>query len=148
VHGEGTKPKQRRRWLIAAGLLLIAAVSWWNWPRGDARFVGKWTVIDHDVGESVNGMWLRMNGSGWADDGREQMHFSWHASDAELVIGREYKGSVGRVVTAVAEALLKATGRTYSPGQMKFRVVSISPDRIDVAFDAGSVNLSLVRIPE
>jgi hypothetical protein len=35
--------KKRRRWLIVASVLvLVSAVSWWNWPRGDVRFVGKW----------------------------------------------------------------------------------------------------------
>jgi hypothetical protein len=39
--------KKRRRWLIVAVafvLVLVSAVSWWHWPRGDARFVGTWTV--------------------------------------------------------------------------------------------------------
>ena len=40
------KPRRkRRRWLIVALLLVLAGVAWWNWPRGDARFVGKWRVI-------------------------------------------------------------------------------------------------------
>jgi len=35
--------KRRRRWLIVSVvLLLVSTVVWWNWPRGDARFVGKW----------------------------------------------------------------------------------------------------------
>jgi hypothetical protein len=36
-------PKKRRRWLVVAFVLvLVSMVSWWHWPRGDARFVGKW----------------------------------------------------------------------------------------------------------
>jgi hypothetical protein len=26
-------------------LVLVSLVSWWNWPRGDARFVGKWQFV-------------------------------------------------------------------------------------------------------
>jgi hypothetical protein len=37
--------RHRRRWLIVAVVLaLVSAVSWWYWPRGDARFVGKWRL--------------------------------------------------------------------------------------------------------
>lgn len=36
-------PRKRRRWVVIAfGLAIISSVAWWNWPRGDARFVGKW----------------------------------------------------------------------------------------------------------
>jgi hypothetical protein len=34
----------RCRWLIVALLLVLAGAAWWEWPRGDARFVGKWKV--------------------------------------------------------------------------------------------------------
>jgi hypothetical protein len=35
--------RKRRRWIIAGVLLLMmVAVTLWCWPRGDARFVGKW----------------------------------------------------------------------------------------------------------
>lgn len=39
------KPK-RWRWLVAGVLLLclIGTISWWNWSRPDARFVGAWRV--------------------------------------------------------------------------------------------------------
>jgi hypothetical protein len=43
--GPSTPPtrRRRRRWLIVAiVLVLVSMVSWWFWPRGDARFVGKW----------------------------------------------------------------------------------------------------------
>ncbi|OAI57956.1 hypothetical protein AYO47_00240 [Planctomyces sp. SCGC AG-212-M04] len=40
---QSRKPKRRRHWLIVTLLLvLVSGVAWWEWPRGDARFVGKW----------------------------------------------------------------------------------------------------------
>ena len=38
-----TPKRKRRRWLILA-VVLVSLVSWWYWPRGDARFVGRWTL--------------------------------------------------------------------------------------------------------
>ena len=29
--------------LVMAVLIPLAVVAWWNWPRGDSRFVGRWT---------------------------------------------------------------------------------------------------------
>jgi len=46
--------KRRRRWLIAAFVLvLVSTVSWWNWPRGDVRFVGKWAMT-HNLRDKSN----------------------------------------------------------------------------------------------
>jgi hypothetical protein len=142
-------PKKRRRWLIVAFvLLLVSLVTWWFWPRGDARFVGKWTLIDRTEGEPVAVVWLRANATGWIVEGSQQMYFSWHASDTELKIGHEYTGSLGRAAMSVAEALLKLTGRTFPPAPMKLRVVNISAERIELVDDAASASLSLERIPE
>lgn len=37
-------PRRHRRLIIVAVviLVLVSLVAWWYWPRGDARFVGKW----------------------------------------------------------------------------------------------------------
>jgi hypothetical protein len=41
--------RRRRRWLIVAFVLvLVSMVSWWYWPRGDSRFVGKWKTSTPD----------------------------------------------------------------------------------------------------
>jgi len=85
------KKRRRRRLIVAFVLLLVSLVSWWNWPRGDARFVGKWnsqtqggsqcvltffangTVISQGPTFSVRGWWRVENGKltgGFWSEGR------------------------------------------------------------------------------
>ena len=42
--GPGQSPRKRQgRWLIVAFVLVLVSMgTWWYWPRGDARFVGRW----------------------------------------------------------------------------------------------------------
>jgi hypothetical protein len=51
--------RKRRRWTIAIVILSAACLAgWWYWPRGDARFVGKWQLSTDPYG-----YWdLRSNG--------------------------------------------------------------------------------------
>jgi hypothetical protein len=143
------RPKRRgRRVIVIAVLVLASMVAWWHYPRGDARFVGRWTLVDRYEGEPLAVMWLRANGGGWSAEGGQQMYFTWHASDTELTVGHSITGPIDRAVAVVAEALLKLTGRTFSPGEMKFRVLSISADRIEMIHEGGATDLSLERIPE
>ena len=37
-------PNRRRRRVILTSAVLVSVISWWNWLRADARFVGKWSV--------------------------------------------------------------------------------------------------------
>ena len=42
---QGKPGRKRRRWLIVVAVLALVPCAWWYWPRGDARFVGRWEWI-------------------------------------------------------------------------------------------------------
>ena len=56
-------PRRRRISVAIAALLLVLAVSWWCWPTGDARFVGKWEMTDDDVLPLRRSLQLLANGT-------------------------------------------------------------------------------------
>jgi hypothetical protein len=89
---EPQKPKQRRRrWLIVATVLvLVSLVSWWYWPRGDARFVGKWVGREEWIYLERMDFDFRRNGSGRAEWGQFpfafEMSFQWSVQGDKLLL--------------------------------------------------------------
>jgi hypothetical protein len=85
------RKKRRVRWLILALLLVLASgVAWWEWPRGDARFVGKWalTSVDgHSVGR-LNQIDFRSNGNAVFSRATDRSApFPWSAQASTLTFG-------------------------------------------------------------
>ena len=71
-------PPKARRWrlkvVLVAVVFSISLISWWHWPRGDARFVGKWRAF----AMSTVSVWeLSANGEGLVtDQGGASQNFS------------------------------------------------------------------------
>lgn len=86
--------RRRRRWLIVAFVLvLVSMVSWWYWPRGDARFVGKWSVSS-----SSTTLWFHGNGVGHIHNGSTiDYYFFWRAEGKKLFIKPTIPTWLGRI---------------------------------------------------
>jgi hypothetical protein len=76
--------KKRRRWLIAALVLVLVSGVAWNWPCGDARFVGKWRLTFENQDGSLNAesghvLIFHRNGRGEVFDNRSgvSQSFAW-----------------------------------------------------------------------
>src|SRR6185436_6858873 len=61
-----TPQPRRRRWRrsLITGLILLSCTSycWWHWPRGEARFAGKWAVSSTRDGPPQYYISLQRNG--------------------------------------------------------------------------------------
>jgi len=77
--------KKRRCLLVVLLLLLVSAVAWWHWPRGDARFIGKWMYASASIDGVVA---FRANGRGTFDAANGfRSSFSWRVSEHQLITG-------------------------------------------------------------
>ncbi|HVJ87602.1 MAG TPA: hypothetical protein VM452_18220 [Caulifigura sp.] len=147
----GTPPpkRRRRRWLIVAfALVLVSMVSWWNWPRGDARFVGKWGAFPDGSAEQMGVFEFRSSGFGNATlpDGR--MSFPWFVRERRITFGHESAGWVSPSLKRAAEAVLAATGQTFAYDADIYEIVAIDRGEIQLTQVAAGHKLTLRRIPE
>ena len=84
--------KKRRGWVIVAFVLVLVSLgTWWQWPRGDARFVGKWLLLPAEENRSMGTLVLSANGTGSFTTSLDPFSkvFSWTSSGHRLQIGRE-----------------------------------------------------------
>lgn len=123
--------KRRRRWPIVALLLAMVGVAWWNWPRIDPRFVGKWTVSTDEPGNLFGPLVLAADGTGEIVIGQlsgrnmttRVYRFPWRVEGRTLAVLCEPQSSV----PYFKRALEFAHRRTKSPiflGRERFSIAS------------------------
>ena len=141
--------RRRRRWLIVAFVAVLVGVAWWNWPRGDARFVGNWRVLVD--GADLTTMTLRANGSGISETPPDSRSlFRWRIENQQFVSGYSLSGRFLRFANWVSFQIATWTGVTLSVEGGSMAIVEVSPDRIVLRSDySGSEGtVTLIRIPQ
>lgn len=142
-----TRPSNtsRRKWRIAGFLLLILSVAaWWDWPRGDARFVGDWDLIDDNRNQHLGQLALHSNGGGSSTSGSCKRFFSWNADDRHLSFS-----SMVEFVPA-GERIDQLTWELRSGGGNRpaFEVTQINDDAIELQLPGTNRMRTLRRRPE
>jgi hypothetical protein len=126
-----SRRRRRRRWLIAALLFVVGVTAWWYWPRGDARFVGKWSVsMDGQKPEAV--MVLRSNGTGHQRliDGSAEVAFSWSVEGDVFMVGRFSSNRLTEAIDQFMIWLIRKTGRGVFLSADRLQVVDIEDEVI------------------
>jgi hypothetical protein len=138
--------RNRRRWLIVALLLLLASgVAWWNWPRGDARFVGKWR-IEYESRSSQDGtLWLYSNGSSYFVMKASAVTASspWWVSEHQLFLG-DLESS--HPLRFIGQWFFGTTRHhPFPPGEV-FDIVEVGPQRVILQSSTdGTATMTRVR---
>jgi hypothetical protein len=125
-------PKKRRRWPFVAMALLASLLAWWNWPRGDARFVGTW-AFSAEGDSTAAEMVLRGNGSGYVNTTNGvKLTFPWRVSNDQLIIGSNPEGAWGRIRGSVASSLMSWLNVTFLSAEQPYPVLECTRDVIRV----------------
>lgn len=131
-------PKQRRRtlWAVLTAVLFLAgATGWWYWPRGDARFVGRWLLFSSgSVPDGTIEFYRHEIGRFTASDpsGEASLSFQWHAADQTLVLGPRNERDANPYVESVAEFLMDKLGHSFLPSHTRFQVKIEDADTIQL----------------
>lgn len=150
TEGKPRADKRRRRLIVALVLVLVSMSLWWYWPRGDARFVGRWTMADLSKTPQEGELTIRSIGlAQWSVPGSTAAStFPWRFDGEYLVFGNEDTGPVAHAIQAVSAWIHELTSYefAYGDGEDPYRVLSISPDEILLEDAQGHTRSVLRRI--
>jgi hypothetical protein len=144
---EAPRPKRkRRRWFIACVLLFVVVTGWWYWPRGDARFVGKWKIEYQSRSSEDGTLWLSSNGSSHFVIKRTGVSASspWWVSEGRLFLG-DLESS--HPLRFVGQWIFRKTWHhPWPPGEV-FDIVEIGQQRVILRSDTDGTAV-MTRLPE
>jgi hypothetical protein len=145
------KPIARRRRLIVASVfVLLLTASWWHWPRGDARFVGKWALRDVDTAFPAEFVQFHANGmmklSGRSDF-RNGHWTPWTVKGTSIETGYDLRGTA-LLSGIIKEGLHAINGRSpFLVSSAVFEFQMINADAIEIR-SGPARGYTLHRIPE
>jgi hypothetical protein len=140
-------PNRRRRRIVVAVavLVLVSAVAWWNLPRGDARFVGKWHGHDSRL---VNPMILKSNGQGVILVGGVRSVFPWHVDGEWLVLGWSPPKPLANVADQASALSQRHLGVKLPTREFRYRVVELTEGKLRLNLNGVSGNdTEYARVP-
>jgi hypothetical protein len=141
------KPKRRRwRWLTVCALAFAVGVSsWWYWPRGDVRLVGRWRVEGEP---SINTMILRFYRNGLSDDG--SFIIPYRVKGDTLIVGNEQVPPLYGYYAPALDWWCGQFGPCYIPYTTESRstITFDGPDKLLLLPEGTTQHRQLTRIPE
>jgi hypothetical protein len=130
------KKRRLRRLIIALLLVLASGFAWWEWPRGDARFVGDWTVTQQGRRLPPNApavrwtLWANGMGASRGPDGRIGAYFPWTVVNGEFQTGHPAGSLSGSLAGRFGPWISRMTKKTYLPVHHRNRLLSVEANVI------------------
>ncbi|OAI57791.1 hypothetical protein AYO47_07610 [Planctomyces sp. SCGC AG-212-M04] len=142
--GAPKPPKRRRRKIIlafvACTLVIVSLATWWYWPRGDARFVGKWDVQIWFSQLKPSTFWFQANGRGkfisqpsvYSGDERSERAFRWWVGSDALYLEWHDDHGLNGLCQRLQSAIAPHIRLTPSLKPQRLQICEVQPDKIDI----------------
>jgi hypothetical protein len=153
---QGNPTRKRRRLLIVMlALGLVSLTSWWHWPRGDARFVGDWTLQSTGQAPNVRSLrWtLHSNGSGvltinTLPNSTHTLRFFWRIEGDRFLVGTRSPLWLDRLLSEAQGWLIRAGAPSFIWRREEYDIINVSPEELLLRTSERPEVLTLTRIPE
>lgn len=101
--------------------VMLAGGTWWFWPRGDDRFVGKWVAYANATTTQQGGIFdFRRNGTGWFDWGGVAYWTVWDTEDGNLHFGLRFAESrLAGSIKSITGPMMWMTTMSYEIERME-----------------------------
>jgi hypothetical protein len=141
-----TLKRRRRKRIVALVVLVSLVLAWWNWPRGDARFLGKWRLVDPTSMQP--GSTLQFAGIGILTvTDQFQWLTDWRVQGDELQIGRLSASTGGGLRSRLLRKFFLWASQAPVVWRTDFKILSATSQEIRLKSPDGSESV-LRRVPE
>jgi hypothetical protein len=142
------KARRRRLWIaLSVAIGFGSGLGWWYWPRGDARFVGRWGYYQKGEIEPFGQFTMSRHGVGRFEVVGEpiSVSFRWQVVDDKLIFGRGSGSDDNSRLEALADLMLEWTGHTFLTVQETHRFEILGPNEIRIIDARDSFEATLRR---
>lgn len=142
--------RRRRRWLVTFALVFVGLATWWYWPRGDARFVGRWALSRTSQGRPLHVWKASRNGGSWLQQlsSGQFTYLNWSVDGDKLSLGYRWYKVDGALFRFFQFLQAKTGWHPWVVAGDDWEIREVTPDSILLWPSGATESYTLTRLPD